>query len=120
MEIQFAFQPAARLPLGYYSRRSKVAAELCEAEATLIHEFIQSNTLERFGPVRTVKPEIVFEITFEVAEISKRHKAGLVLRSPKIRLWRQDIPASSADSLDQVRGFILHHAAGGNIVPGGH
>ena len=49
------------------------------------------NTLERFGPVRSVQPELVFEIAFEGIQESSRHKSGLAVRFPRIARWRQSL-----------------------------
>lgn len=60
-------------------------AELKEADA-----WIKKNTLEKFGPVRSVRAELVFEIAFEGIQLSKRHKSGIALRFPRILRWRKD------------------------------
>ena len=65
--------------------------------------FIKRNTLEKFGPVRTVKPELVFEIGFEGINRSTRHKSGIALRFPRILRWRHDKPKEEADTLDTLR-----------------
>ena len=61
--------------------------------------------VEKFGPVRTVKPELVFELAFEGLNRSSRHKSGIAVRFPRILRWRTDKPAAEADSLDSVRAL---------------
>ena len=58
---------------------------------------------EKFGPVRTVKPEMVFELAFEGIQRSNRHKSGIAVRFPRILRWRRDKKADEADTLDRVR-----------------
>lgn len=64
------------------------------------------HTVERFGPVRSVRPEQVFGIAFENIPPSSRHKAGLALRFPRIHRWRQDKPAAEAGTPDELRGLL--------------
>ena len=63
--------------------------------------------VEKFGPVRTVKPELVFELAFEGLNLSKRHKSGIAVRFPRILRWRTDKPAAEADTLDSVRALLI-------------
>ena len=67
--------------------------------------WIRRNTLEKFGPVRRVKPELVFELAFEGIQLSPRHKSGVAVRFPRIARWREDKPASEADTLDTLRAL---------------
>jgi DNA ligase 1 len=62
--------------------------------------------LEKFGPVRTVKPELVFELAFEALAESTRHKSGIALRFPRMNRWRRDKKAEEADTLETVRGLL--------------
>ena len=68
--------------------------------------------VEKFGPVRTVKPELVFELAFEGLNRSSRHKSGIAVRFPRILRWRTDKPAAEADSLDSVRAMLPPEPAG--------
>jgi DNA ligase-1 len=61
--------------------------------------------VERFGPVRSVKAEQVFEIGFEGIQPSTLHKAGVAVRFPRILRWRTDKRPEDADSLDTLRGL---------------
>lgn len=81
---------------------TKAYSGLTDDEIRLVARFIRQNTLERFGPVRRVKPELVFEIAFEGIQPSKRHKAGIALRFPRIKRWRTDKKIEQADHLDTL------------------
>jgi len=71
-----------------------------------LDKWIRKNTLERFGPVRSVKPELVFEISFDNIQISKRHKSGIALRFPRITKWRRDKNIMEADNLENALKMI--------------
>ena len=71
-----------------------------------LDKWIRKNTLERFGPVRSVKPELVFEISFDNIQISKRHKSGIALRFPRITKWRRDKNIMEADKLENALKMI--------------
>jgi DNA ligase 1 len=62
--------------------------------------------LERFGPVRHVKPELVFEIAFENIQLSNRHKSGVAVRFPRMVRWRTDKTAGEADSLQSIKDLL--------------
>ncbi len=71
-----------------------------------LDKWIRKNTLEKYGPVRSVKPELVFEISFDNIQISKRHKSGIALRFPRITRWRKDKNIKDADSLENAKRMI--------------
>ncbi|MFY7922462.1 MAG: ATP-dependent DNA ligase [Gemmatimonas sp.] len=85
---------------------AKAYSGLTDAEIRQVDRFIRANTIEKFGPVRTVKPELVFELAFEGLQQSTRHKSGIAVRFPRIARWRQDKPAREADSLETVRALL--------------
>jgi len=68
-----------------------------------VDRFVKQHTIEKFGPVRTVKPEMVFEIGFEGINASNRHKSGIAVRFPRILNWRKDKPIEEADTLENLR-----------------
>ncbi|MBE0452562.1 MAG: ATP-dependent DNA ligase [Roseovarius sp.] len=82
---------------------------LTDAEFRQITAWVRRNTVERFGPVRQVRPEQVFEIAFEGIQASPRHKSGVALRFPRMARWRQDKPATEIDTLDTLRALLAHH-----------
>ena len=90
---------------------AKAYSGLTDAEFAEITAWVQAHTLERFGPVRRVPPELVFEIAFEGIQASPRHKSGIALRFPRIARWRQDKPVAEIDTLEALRGLLA--AAGG-------
>jgi DNA ligase-1 len=85
---------------------AKAYSGLTDAEINKVDYFVKRNTLEKFGPVRTVKPELVFEIGFEGINRSTRHKSGIALRFPRILRWRQDKPKEEADTIESLRALL--------------
>jgi len=81
---------------------TKSYSGLSDAEFREVDAWIRRNTLERFGPVRAVKPELVFEIAFEGIQKSNRHKSGIALRFPRISRWRKDKTATQANHLEDL------------------
>lgn len=82
---------------------AKAYSGLTDAEVRQLDTWIRRNTLEKFGPVRRVEPEHVFEIGFEAIQTSPRHKAGVAVRFPRILRWRSDKKPADADTLDALR-----------------
>ncbi|SFI82315.1 ATP-dependent DNA ligase [Planctomicrobium piriforme] len=85
---------------------AKAYSGLTDAEIREVDRFVRKNTLEKFGPVRSVKPELVFELAFENIQASNRHKSGIAVRFPRIALWRKDKKPADADSLETLRGLL--------------
>ncbi|RVT84061.1 ATP-dependent DNA ligase [Rhodobacteraceae bacterium CCMM004] len=85
---------------------TKAYSGLTDAEFRQITAWVRKNTLERFGPVRSVKPEHVFEIAFEGIQASARHKSGLALRFPRMARWRRDKPAREANTLADLQAML--------------
>lgn len=85
---------------------AKAYSGLTDAEIRQVDRFVRANTMEKFGPVRTVKPELVFELAFEGIQRSARHKSGLAVRFPRIARWREDKPAREADTIETVRALL--------------
>ncbi|MDQ7947898.1 MAG: ATP-dependent DNA ligase [Pedobacter sp.] len=85
---------------------AKAYSGLTDKEIKEVNSFVNKNAIEKFGPVRTVKPELVFEIAFEGIAESKRHKAGLALRFPRIARWRKDKNADEINTLDDLRQLL--------------
>jgi DNA ligase-1 len=91
---------------------AKAYSGLTDAEIRQVDAFVRRNMVEKFGPVRTVKPELVFELAFEGLNRSTRHKSGIAVRFPRILRWRTDKPPAEADSLDSVRAMLPAEPAG--------
>jgi DNA ligase-1 len=89
---------------------AKAYSGLTDAEIRRVDAFVRRHTLEKFGPVRTVKPELVFELAFEGIQRSSRHKSGIAVRFPRMARWRTDKRPEEADTLDTVRALIDHRA----------
>ena len=85
---------------------AKAYSGLTDAEIARVDAYIRRNMVEKFGPVRTVKPELVFELAFEGIQRSPRHKSGIAVRFPRILRWRHDKPAEQADSLETIRSLL--------------
>lgn len=81
---------------------TKAYTGLTDAEFQEITNFVKKNTLERFGPVSSVKATLVFEIAFEGIAKSKRHKSGVALRFPRIKRWRKDKKAEEANKIEDL------------------
>ncbi|MBA4299718.1 DNA ligase-1 [Algoriphagus alkaliphilus] len=85
---------------------AKAYSGLTDAEMREVDAFVKKNTRERFGPVRTVKAELVFEIAFEGIQDSPRHKSGIALRFPRILRWRKDKPKEEANTLEDLKALL--------------
>jgi DNA ligase-1 len=86
---------------------AKAYSGLTDKEILAVDKFVKQNTIEKFGPVRSVKAELVFEIAFEGIALSTRHKSGIALRFPRIARWRKDKPAAEANTLDDLKSLFL-------------
>ncbi len=91
---------------------AKAYSGLTDAEIREMDAWIRRNTVEKFGPVRSVKPEQVFELGFEGIQASPRHKSGIAVRFPRILRWRKDKPASEADTLDSLKALLASTEGG--------
>lgn len=89
---------------------AKAYSGLTDEEFRAVDQVIRATTLEKFGPVRSVRPTLVFELGFEGINASTRHKSGLAVRFPRMLRWRQDKPLHEADTLDTLRA-LMHAAA---------
>ena len=85
---------------------AKAYSGLTDKEIQEVSRFVNRNALEKFGPVRTVKPELVFEIAFEGIGFSNRHKSGVALRFPRIVRWRKDKTVAEIDDIEEVKKLI--------------
>lgn len=84
----------------------KAYSGLDMAEIEKVDAFVRANTVERSGPVRMVKPLLVFEIGFEGIALSKRHKSGVAVRFPRMLRWRHDKKAEDADTLETLMRLV--------------
>lgn len=88
---------------------AKAYSGLSDREIRELDEWIRAHTLEKFGPVRRVEPEQVFELAFEGIAASSRHKSGIALRFPRIARRRPDKRAAEADSIERLREILQAH-----------
>ncbi|MEB3334078.1 MAG: ATP-dependent DNA ligase [Cyanobacteriota bacterium] len=85
---------------------AKAYSGLDDQEIQRLDQWIRQHTLQRFGPVRVVEPELVFELAFEGIQPSSRHKSGIAVRFPRISRWRADKGARQADSLNEALALL--------------
>ncbi|MEM7572974.1 MAG: ATP-dependent DNA ligase [Bacteroidota bacterium] len=85
---------------------TKAYSGLTDKEFGQITSWVKRNTRERFGPVRAVNPELIFEIAFEGINQSSRHKSGVALRFPRMLRWRTDKKAADANTLADLQKML--------------
>ncbi len=78
-----------------------------DEELRQLDSFVRNHTIERFGPVRSVEPKLVFEVAFDSVHRSSRHKSGVAMRFPRIHRIRWDKPAAEADRLETLEAMIV-------------
>ena len=85
---------------------AKAYSGLTDEEFKQIDSVIRKTTLEKFGPVRSVKPTLVFELGFEGINFSPRHKSGIAVRFPRMLRIRSDKPLHEANTLDDLKALL--------------
>ena len=85
---------------------AKAYSGLTDAKIAQVDAIIRKTTVEKFGPVRSVKPSMVFELGFEGIALSSRHKSGIAVRFPRMLRWRQDKPINEADTLQTLQALL--------------
>jgi DNA ligase 1 len=85
---------------------AKAYSGLSDAEFARVDKVIRATTLEKFGPVRSVAPSLVFELGFEGLNASPRHKSGIAVRFPRMLRIRDDKPLHEADTLQTLRALM--------------
>jgi DNA ligase-1 len=84
----------------------KAYSGFTDEELVRLDRFVRQNTLERFGPVRSVDAKLVLEVAFDAIQPSTRHKSGIAMRFPRISRIRWDKPAQEADTLESLKALI--------------
>ena len=84
----------------------KAYSGFTDVELKELDQFVRTNTVETFGPVRAVKPQLVFEVAFDAVHTSARHKSGVAMRFPRIHRIRWDKPAAEADTLATILALV--------------
>ncbi|HEY4317586.1 MAG TPA: ATP-dependent DNA ligase [Herbaspirillum sp.] len=95
---------------------AKAYSGLTDVEIARVDRIIRKTTVEKFGPVRSVQPSMVFEIGFEGIAASSRHKAGIAVRFPRILRIRDDKPVQDADTLDILKAMLPEGAEGNDAA----
>jgi len=85
---------------------AKAYSGLTDAEMARVDAIIRKTTVESFGPVKSVKPTLVFELGFEGIARSTRHKSGIAVRFPRMLRWREDKPVEEADTLQTLAALL--------------
>jgi DNA ligase 1 len=85
---------------------AKAYSGLTDAEIREVDAIVRATTTEQFGPVRSVEPQLVFELAFEGIARSRRHKSGVAVRFPRMLRWRRDKPVAEADTLAAVEALL--------------
>ncbi len=85
---------------------AKAYSGLTDEEMRQVDAIVRRTTVEKFGPVRSVTPTLVFELGFEGIAASNRHKSGIAVRFPRMLRWRHDKPVDEADTLETLRALL--------------
>ena len=85
---------------------AKAYSGLTDDEMRQVDAIVRKTTVEKFGPMRSVTPTMVFELAFEGIALSSRHKSGIAVRFPRMLRWRQDKPPAQADTLETLRALL--------------
>jgi DNA ligase-1 len=85
---------------------AKAYSGLTDEEMRKVDAIVRKTTVEKFGPVSSVTPSMVFELGFEGIALSKRHKSGIAVRFPRMLRWRQDKSVDDADSLATLQDLL--------------
>jgi DNA ligase-1 len=85
---------------------AKAYSGLTDEEMRRVDAIVRRTTVEKFGPVRSVTPSLVFELGFEGIAASKRHRSGVAVRFPRMLRWREDKTIDDADTIDTLRGWV--------------
>jgi len=89
---------------------AKAYSGLTDEEILQVDAFVRANTTDKFGPIRAVKPELVFELAFDSVQESTRHKSGIAVRFPRMNRWRHDKKPEDADTLENLRALLRKEA----------
>ncbi|MEL6987068.1 MAG: ATP-dependent DNA ligase [Bacteroidota bacterium] len=85
---------------------AKAYSGLTDEEFNEITKWVRQNTIDRYGPVNAVVPQLVFEIAFEGIQKSSRHKSGIALRFPRIKRWRKDKHPKESNTLADLQALL--------------
>lgn len=89
---------------------AKAYSGLTDEEIDEVDRWVRNHTTGKFGPVRAVEPELIFEIGFEGLQSSDRHKSGIALRFPRMLRWRKDKKVAEIDTIETLQGLLKEHS----------
>jgi DNA ligase-1 len=84
----------------------KAYSGFTDEELKRLDKWVRDNTIERFGPVRAVRPGLVLEVAFDAVQSSTRHKSGLAMRFPRVSRIRWDKPPAEADRIEALQKLL--------------
>lgn len=90
-----------------YITFTKIREGFSEQELKEISKFVKKNKVERFGPVVSIRPELVFDISFDRIAASARHKCGFVILKPKILSWERDKTVEEINTVQEILQYII-------------
>jgi DNA ligase-1 len=96
---------------------AKAYSGLTDEEFQVVDRVIRQTTLEKFGPVRSVRPSLVFELGFEGINRSARHKSGIAVRFPRMLRIRDDKPLQEADTMQSLEALLALQHGASNLTP---
>ena len=85
---------------------AKAYSGLTDDEMRRVDAIVRRSTIEKFGPVRSVTPALVFELGFEGIQKSSRHRSGIAVRFPRMLRWREDKSIEEADTIETLRAWV--------------
>jgi DNA ligase 1 len=90
---------------GEFVNVGKAYSGLTDMEIKQLTKLLRAASLDRFGRVMLVRPEIVLEVAFDGVQKSPRHKSGYALRFPRILRWRDDKRPEDIDDIERVKAL---------------
>ncbi|MBX7227342.1 MAG: hypothetical protein K1X55_15005 [Chitinophagales bacterium] len=87
---------------------TKAYEGLTNEEQRCIDEYVKQHTIEKFGPVKSIEPKLVFEISYEEIQASARHRSGVVLKSPKILRWLKEETVAAVATKEDINQLIIN------------
>jgi ATP-dependent DNA ligase len=90
---------------------AKAYSGLSDAEFRVVDRVVRQTTIEKFGPVRSVRPSLVFELGFEGINRSARHRSGIAVRFPRMLRIRADKPLHEADTMAELEALLALRSA---------
>ncbi len=106
LSVNYTFGVRSKQQLIPLVKLSEKDLELLEEEITEINRFIKEHTTERFGPVRVVQPELVFELAFKSIEVSNRRKSGILINHSRVIKWKKEYTLEQVSTLAYLTSLL--------------